>query len=240
MSLRSAKLIKTRRKEEVFLAFLLPLHSNLINMHENPKWTDYRVSLKDRIVEKSLQLFASQGIKAVKMDDIARSLNISKRTLYEVYDNKETLLVEVIQKARTDEEEALSQLAGRSRNVMEMMLNIYYYKTEQMKDTNPQFFIDLEKYPSVMQMLHRNHQKTHDDFIRFVERGVREGYFRSDIDYELVALMLEGFSEQARSKHLFQKYSLQAIFLNHVFVIIRGFCTQKGIGFLDEFMKPTN
>ena len=63
---------------------------------------------------------------------------------------------------------------------------------------------------------------------------------QEDIDYELVALMLEGFSEQARSRHLFQKYSLQAIFLNHVFVIIRGFCTQKGIGFLDEFMKSTN
>ncbi|MDE6806984.1 MAG: TetR/AcrR family transcriptional regulator, partial [Prevotella sp.] len=52
-------------------------------MQENPKWTDYRVSLKDRIVEKAFQLFTQQGIRAVKMDDIAHSLSISKRTLYE-------------------------------------------------------------------------------------------------------------------------------------------------------------
>lgn len=205
-------------------------------MQENPKWTDYRVSLKDRIVEKAFQLFTQQGIRAVKMDDIAHSLSISKRTLYEIYDNKEALLIEVMQKSQCDREKAVKILAGRSRNVMEIILRVFYLRIEQMKDTNPQFFIDLEKYPSVLTMLRSNHEKTRDDFLRFMARGVREGYFRSDVDYELVAFMFTSFYEQVKIESLLEKYSLQSLFYNHVFIIVRGICTQKGIDFLKEFM----
>ena len=56
----------------------------------------YRQELRSRIVEAATQMFHKHGIKMVKMDDIATSLTISKRTLYEIYDNKEDLVYEVV------------------------------------------------------------------------------------------------------------------------------------------------
>lgn len=206
-------------------------------MQENIKWTDYRASLKDRIVDKARQLFIEHGIKAVRMDDIAHSLSISKRTLYEIYDNKEMLLTEVLLKAREHEDEELKSIGLRSKNVMETILNVYYFKTEQMRNTNPQFFIDLVKYPSVMKILKSNRERTYSDFMRFIERGVGEGYFRSDIDYGLVYFMFNAFSEQCKTEKVFQKYSLESIFKNNVFVVVRGICTQKGIDLLEQFMQ---
>lgn len=47
---------------------------------------------KERIVEQAMRMFATQGIKAVRMDDIARQLGVSKRTLYELFGDKEGLL----------------------------------------------------------------------------------------------------------------------------------------------------
>ena len=206
-------------------------------MQENIKWTGYRVSLKDRIVDRAMQLFVKHGIKAVRMDDIAHSLTISKRTLYEIYDNKEALLVEVMLKAREQEDAELKAIGLRSKNVMETIQNVYYLRTEQMRSTNPQFFIDLAKYPSVMKILKSNHERTRVNFVSFMKRGVGEGYFRSDIDYELVYFMFNAFSEQCKTENIFQKYSLESIFKNNVFVVLRGICTQKGIDLLEQFMQ---
>ena len=206
-------------------------------MQENIRWTDYRASLKERIVDRAMHLFVQQGIKAVRMDDIAHSLSISKRTLYEIYDNKETLLVEVMLKVREREDAELKAISQRSKNVMETILNVYYLRTEQMRNTNPQFFMDLAKYPSVMKILKSSHERTHSDFMLFMERGVGEGYFRSDINYELVYFMFNAFSEQCKTENIFQKYSLESIFRNNVFVVIRGICTQKGIDLLEQFMQ---
>ena len=52
--------------------------------------------MKDKILDTANSLFNERGVKAVKMDDISNSLSISKRTLYEIYDNKEDLLFECV------------------------------------------------------------------------------------------------------------------------------------------------
>ncbi|WP_303669866.1 TetR/AcrR family transcriptional regulator, partial [uncultured Alistipes sp.] len=43
---------------------------------------------KERIIDQAMQMFVAQGIKAVRMDDIARQLGVSKRTLYEEFGDK--------------------------------------------------------------------------------------------------------------------------------------------------------
>ena len=57
-------------------------------MQEIKDLTPYRQSLRDRILDAAMILFAKHGIRAVKMDDVSHALSISKRTLYELYDNK--------------------------------------------------------------------------------------------------------------------------------------------------------
>lgn len=65
-------------------------------MHKNGNnnSSQYRNELKFRIIRTAMPLFKQKGIKAVRMDDIANILSISKRTLYEIYNNKEDLLLE--------------------------------------------------------------------------------------------------------------------------------------------------
>ena len=57
-------------------------------MQEIKDLNAYRTSLKDKILEAAMDAFTKNGIRAVKMDDIAMSLSISKRTLYEIYGGK--------------------------------------------------------------------------------------------------------------------------------------------------------
>ena len=47
---------------------------------------------RERIIEQAAKMFAEQGIKSIRMDDIAKALGVSKRTLYEMFEDKEELL----------------------------------------------------------------------------------------------------------------------------------------------------
>ena len=61
-------------------------------MADNKKHSVHKQELRERIVETAMRAFSMQGIRAVKMDDVAKMLGISKRTLYELYENKEYLI----------------------------------------------------------------------------------------------------------------------------------------------------
>jgi len=63
-------------------------------MQETKEISAYKQGLKGKILEMAMKAFGEKGIRAVKMDDVAVYLGISKRTLYELYDNKEQLLFE--------------------------------------------------------------------------------------------------------------------------------------------------
>ena len=71
-------------------------------MGEHTKHSTSRVELRERIILAAVELFTTNGIKSITMDEIAASLGISKRTLYEVFPDKETLLEECILKSQKE------------------------------------------------------------------------------------------------------------------------------------------
>ena len=199
--------------------------------------SDYRRVLKDRILEHAMHEFAYRGIKSVKMDDIAQGLCISKRTLYEIYENKECLLFEGIKRAKEKNEKEMEAIIGRSANVIELVIAIYRKRVEEFKDTCPQFYLDLEKYPTIIAYLNQFHSKKHNAFIAFLERGVREGYFLSDVNIELFAELFDAICDNIVKRQLYLHYAIEEIFKSQLLVVFRGFCTVEGIKLLDKCLE---
>lgn len=204
-------------------------------MQEIKNSTAYKIALKDRILETAMIMFAEQGIRAVKMDDIANALQISKRTLYELYDNKEELLFEGIKKTVKQRSEELSVMAGSMDNVMDIIIEVFKRKVNEYKSTNPQFYTDIIKYPKVLEYFIQDKEKTRSQIIEFMKRGVSEGFFRTNVNYELFGKILETHNSFIMSDRLYLKYSMPELLYNMIFVIIRGVCTQKGLDVLDAF-----
>lgn len=109
-------------------------------MGEHAKQTAARLELRERILETARGSFSTHGIKSITMDDIAASLGISKRTLYEVFPDKETLLEECIQKGREEAEVFLKEVLANSANVLEVLLKCYQRSIEKFHATNKKFF----------------------------------------------------------------------------------------------------
>ena len=206
-------------------------------MQEAKNLSRYREVLRGKILDVAMKRFAAQGIKAVRMDDIASELNISKRTLYEIYENKETLLYEGIKVYKARREEAFQRLQVECENVMDIMLKIYHVKVDEFKLICSQFYSDLVKYPRVVELLQETKKDQRQRSLDFMQRGVREGYFRSDIDLSLVASMFESVAQFIVTNQIYKNYSIEVIFRSIVFVSLRGICTRKGIDVLDTFIN---
>lgn len=205
-------------------------------MQEIKVLSTYRLSLKSKILDSAMLDFAQRGIKSVKMDDIAKGLNISKRTLYELYENKEILLYECIKKAKAQDEREMLTMMSQHDNVIDIILNIYKIKIEQFKQVTPQFYSDLEKFPKVMSYLEEQHERDRVLQKEFIVRGVEEGYFRKDVDIDIVIIMFEALSQYVRRTRLYNQYPVKDIFNNMLFISFRGICTQKGIEVIDRFL----
>lgn len=197
----------------------------------------YRDSLKDIILETSMSMFAEKGIRAVKMDDIATRLSISKRTLYEIYEDKETLLFEGIKKYHHAKRENMRLFALKSESVLDIILYAYKSQVEESRFTNPSFYLDMERYPMILKFFEEEHRFERAQFLEFLYRGVEEGCFRRDINYELIACMFDALGKYVMSNQLYIKYSVEDLFNNLLFVSLRGFCTENGANLLDRLLQ---
>ena len=193
--------------------------------------------LNDKIIKYASKEFLSKGIKAVKMDDIAKALVISKRTLYETFDNKEQLLLAcVMHDDKIRQEHFDNYIEKNNPNVISIFVEFYRYQLQGLSDVTSKFLLELHKYPSVMNWLEEQHKKRDKEGIYYFKKGVEEGYFRKDANYDLIRDVCSSAMDYALQQGLLKRYSAKEIFKDVMLLYIRGFCTLKGIEVLEKLL----
>lgn len=205
-------------------------------MSDNAKRSVSRIELRKRIVETAMQAFKAHGIKSITMDDIAFSLGISKRTLYEVFANKEMLLEACVLKDRDDMNAYVRGLLETSDHVLDVLLKLYLYSIERFHSTHKSFFEDLKKYPRANELF--KNDKKHDsvEAISFFKEGVKQGIFRDDINFAIVNLLLHEQIELLLSSNICEKFSFLEVYESIMFTYLRGISTEKGARELENFI----
>ena len=196
--------------------------------------SNYRKSLREKIIDISMRAFAEKGVRAVKMDNVAQSMSISKRTIYEIFGTKENLLFEGVRYFNQQRMEKTEKAVSQMDNVMDVLLYVYYQKVDEFKEVNPVFYSDLRRYPEIVDYLKLESEKSKQALKEFIRRGISEGYFRSDVNIELLSMMIDSMTDLIMKNELYKSYTMDEIFRHIVFVSIRGICTLKGVERLDE------
>lgn len=205
-------------------------------MSDNAKRSVPRTELKKRIVETAMQAFKSHGIKSITMDDIAVSLGISKRTLYEVFANKEMLLEACILKEREDMKAYVDEMLAMSDHVLEVLLKLYLHSIERFHATHKSFFEDLKKYPKVYELFKSDKKHDSAEAVSFFKEGVKQGIFRDDINFAIVNLLVHEQIELLLNTDICEKYSFLEVYESIMFTYLRGISTEKGARELEKFI----
>lgn len=196
--------------------------------------TNYRLGLRDKILETAMAAFEKKGVKAVKMDDIATSLSISKRTLYEIYDDKEALLYEGISKLDRLRNDQIQSYASEGHNVMEILKEAYRINSIASRNICPAFYEDIHRYPKVEQYMQDVRAHKREVTLDFMQLGVEQGFFRSDINYNLFLVLCDSVTDTVIKNKLLSTYSMDELYFHFFLVPLRGVCTEEGLRLIEK------
>lgn len=198
---------------------------------------------RQQIIERSFELFYRYGIKSVSMDDIAREMGMSKKTLYQYINDKKELVVEVVLYMRTVMEEMVSVFSDTSLNAVEQHFAYWDRLDRRFANCKPTFLYDLRKYyPAILKEIN-NWKKTTFYNIHYLnmEQGKKEGFYRTDIDAAIISKIMVGYhlfifdpiNELFSDAELTEKKTFEETFKYHFY----GICTPTGI---EEVLKVAN
>lgn len=196
------------------------------------------MEVKDRILIESGLLFAKYGIRSMTMDSLAEEMGISKRTIYERFKDKDTLLKEVIRYYKSQTQEEAHKLIDQSDNAIEALFRIIKMTVGQMMRMSPAFFHDFKKY----------HQKVFKEFAepgefrdfsitgKLLETGIEQDVFRDDINIDIVNQTLHTlFDLFGHDSRLVEAgFNRRDMFDQILVPFFRGISTKKGRKLLKE------
>ena len=188
-----------------------------------------REELKGRILRVSIEAFAKDGIKPVTMDKIASSLCISKRTLYEVYEDKEALLEDCFRLLKSEKQARLKSMYENCDNVLTFLYELYKIHMNEIQTVNPRLYDDIVKYPKLQEMIKCESAERNKTADQFFARGVEQGLFLPEINYGLLRLVNEVVREGfMKDNSKLKEFSMEESFHTMFFISVRGICTEKG------------
>ena len=161
-----------------------------------------RMDTRENIVVKAKELFGNYGIKSVSMDDICKELGISKKTLYNYFDQKDDLVEETLTRSRAHVEEMFERVMEEKKTVWDMIA-LLPDLLQRMPDVRkvPPFFYDLNKYYPVLAKKHNAlvYQQNLKMTSALLKRGMEEKMFRDNLDVEVTAHFLSRIHADALS-----------------------------------------
>jgi len=194
-----------------------------------------------KILKGATSLFMRIGIKSVSMDDIAREIGVSKKTIYKHFEDKRDLVSKVLEEDIRQDTNACLACYSSNSNAIQKMINISRHISRQHKDLNPTVIFDVQKYyPSAWAKMEEYQTKFISSIIiQNIEEGQNETLYRKEIEPKIAAAMY-GTLMQGMIQQLIQgdnNYYFKTLHLQMVSYHLFGICTQEGRSYLEQHIN---
>lgn len=193
-----------------------------------------------KILDAAETLFKKYGIRSVTMADIARELGISKKTLYLHIDNKQDLVMKIMQRDIEKDQATCQQIIEKATNALDELLQISVYVQQQIQDINPSLIYDLQKYHRPVWKLMDNF---HQEYIlttteNNLKKGVEEGLYREDLNIKVMSKIYVSLMPIVCDDQIFpmKVYSTSQIHKEFIKYHIHGIVSEKGRKMLKKLL----
>lgn len=196
---------------------------------------------EDRIIESATELFYRFGIKSITMDDVAKHLAMSKKTLYRFFRDKGDMVMKCCMHDMHNRECVFKNIADEAKDpIQELMMLMKHLQTMFMK-MNPNLFYDMKKYhPDVWKYFREFKDQNMMQMIESnLRKGIEQGLYRQDINIPVVArLRLQevemGFDPDTFPPDKFALADVQVALFDH---FMHGITTLKGHKLINKYKQ---
>lgn len=197
--------------------------------------------MKDKILQKAAASFMKYGFKSVSMDDIARELGISKKTLYQYFENKEDLIFQTLESHIEEESCRNDLIRNASRDALDALLRYAQHDIMEFQEISPSAVYDLKKYyPQAWEMVEKKQTVYGIDAISHnLERGIAEGLYRSNLKPRLVAPLYITIVNTMFDEKFFprKQFRFEEVFRELIHLFIQGIVSEKGQRRLSQYLQ---
>lgn len=144
---------------------------------------------KERIKHAAHNLVMKYGLRSVSMDDIATSVGMSKKTLYQYYQDKDELVTAVVDSVVNENQCLCDQNMDAAENAVHEVFLTMEMMVEMFQTMNPSVIFEMQKYhPAAYQhFLRHKTQYLLSNIVQNLQRGVQEELYRPEINIPVLA-----------------------------------------------------
>lgn len=187
---------------------------------------------RQRILEVATEQFARFGVRSITMEDLARQVGISKKTIYQEFENKKDLVKAVFARILEEDRQHLAFIAEQGDRVIEHLVLTSKMMRERLTSINPLVILEVQKYfPEAWKLFESFKEDTiHRDLVKVLEKGKELGYFRKEIDSRILAKVritqiTSAFDPKNFADVEYNLVEEQMVILDH---FLHGIFTEKG------------
>lgn len=197
--------------------------------------------IKERILRGAQELFMKYGVRSVSMDDIARHLSVSKKTLYQYFADKDEIVTTVAEFHLRQEQAQYEGMRATSENAIDELVKISTCIKRDLQKMNPSLLFDLRKYhpKAWAQWLGHKQQYMGQSIIRNLKQGVSEGFFRPEIHTDILAAARLEMIQITFDEQVFpaDKYNIAEVNLQLFEHFVYGVLTEKGRKVFEKYKQ---
>lgn len=197
--------------------------------------------VRQQILIEAADLFMRYGLKSVSMDDIARKLGISKKTIYQYVENKTELIEQIFSLKFEEDTREMQTIRNNSKDAIEEILKVASQVIHYLRTISPTTVYDLQKYyGSVWRQFETQHKMYFFNLMREnLARGIKQGLYRSDLDADIIAKLCVGKTSLLVDEDIFpmQQFKPEDLYREHMIYHIHGIATPKGRAILERHLQ---
>lgn len=188
--------------------------------------------MKSKILEIAIEQFSRYGVRTVTMEDIARLAGVSKKTIYQEFKDKKELVKETFARVLAEDREKMCYLMEAEDGVIEHLVKASKMLRERLANMNPMVILEIQRYfpEAWVQFETFKEEFVMDDLVNVLERGKSLGYFRPEIDSNILArLRVNQISSSFDPSNFDLKgYDILKLQLEMMDHFLHGIFTEKG------------
>ncbi|MEN8123822.1 MAG: TetR/AcrR family transcriptional regulator [Bacteroidota bacterium] len=196
--------------------------------------------MKEKILNKTIDLFLSFGVKSITMDDIAKELAISKKTIYTYFSTKAKLVEAASIYTFEKINKGIFSICASNYNPIEELYKVKSLILDQLKneESSPQY--QLQKfYPKIFETLKQKQFDSVNSCIsENLKKGIESGYYRKEIDINLITRLYFNGMMGIKNVELFPIKDFSAPYVMNYYLEyhIRAIATEKGLKTLQNII----
>lgn len=195
----------------------------------------------DKDLIKSIsEIISHKGLKGTTMDSVASQLGMSKRTLYEIFESKNEMILCVVKYWHSLFKEWTERIFSTAENVMEAMYLTFNEHIRFMRDVNVEVFRDMDnEFTQIRTQFEAQRNNWIEKILKVIEKGENQGVFRKDINYPVLLTMMHVQLESLKRMEEFfpQDINIVDAFETVTTGFLRSIATIDGMKVLDRTIE---